>query len=119
MPINGYFTPFDIERIKSAIAYIEKHYSNNISAENLSLEVNMDIKQLQIGMQLLTGFTVHNYLLKIRIDNAAKTLQDFSTSIKTIAHTHGFSSHAHFSTEFKKQKGISPKKYRYQLLKNQ
>jgi two-component system response regulator YesN len=116
MPIKGSFTPFDLFRIKKAMSYIEGHYNDYISAENLSIEVNMDIKLLQAGIQFMTGLTVHNYLLKIRIDKAAIALEDFSNSIKCIALNYGFSSHGHFSTEFKKQKGMSPKEYRYQLL---
>lgn len=116
MPIKGSFTPFDLIRIKKAMVYIEEHYSDYISAENLSIEVNMDIKLLQTGIQFMTGLTIHNYLLKTRIDKAAIALEDFSNSIKWIALSYGFSSHGHFSTEFKKQKKMSPKEYRYQLL---
>lgn len=116
MPIKGSFTPFDIVRIEKAMTYIEEHYQDNISAENLSIEVNMDIKLLQAGIQFMTGLTIHSYLLKIRIDKASIALEDFSNSIKWIALSYGFSSHGHFSTEFKKQKGMSPKEYRYRML---
>ncbi len=67
MPINGFFTPYELELIKKAIAYIEKNYSDTISADQLAIEVGMDIKHLQTGMQLRTGLTVHNYLLATRV----------------------------------------------------
>ena len=116
MPINGIPTPYDLARIKKALSFIEMHYRTNIYAEQLASEVSMDIKQLQEGIRQLTGLTLHNYLLKVRVDKATEHLADFSKSIKYIALKYGFSNPGHFSTEFKKQKGLSPREYRYRLI---
>jgi AraC family transcriptional regulator len=118
MPINGAFTPYDMDRLTRAISYIEKNYQDAISADSLSVEVSMDIKHLQTGIQLITGMTVHNFQLKVRVDRALVDLADFARSIKSIAFKHGFSSPSHFGTEFKKRIGMNPKKYRFQLMLN-
>lgn len=107
--------PYDLECVKRAIAHLEKHYQDTISADNLSLEVNMDIKKLQAGFKKLTRLTVHNYLIKVRLDKARDDLSNFSLSIKIIADRHGFSSSSHFGDLFRKDCGISPKEYRRQL----
>ena len=116
MPIHGLFTPYELDRIDQAIAYIEKNYRDAISADQLSIEVCMDIKKLQAGVQLRTGLTVHNYILAIRVKRALCDLQDFDRPIKYIACKHGFCSASHFGTEFKKRTGLTPKEYRYQLI---
>lgn len=116
MSINGLFTPYDLDRVDRAISYIEKHYRDAISADQLAMEVNMDIKRLQAGVQKRTGFTVHNYILAIRVAHAISDLQDFGRPIKYIASQHGFCSSSHFGVEFKKRMGLTPKEYRYQLI---
>ena len=116
MPFNGYFTPMEIEKIDNAVSHIHQHYQKDLSIEQLASEIGIDTKNLQIGIQLRTGFTVHNYLLKVRIENAIPDLEDFGRSIKFIAHKHGFSSHSHFGSEFKKQLGMTPKEYRKKLI---
>ncbi len=116
MPIHGLFTPYELDRIDQAIAYIEKNYRDAISADQLAIEVCLDIKKLQAGIQLRTGHTVHNYILVTRVTRALCDLQDFGRPIKLIASKHGFCSSSHFGTEFKKRTGLTPKEYRYQLI---
>lgn len=116
MRIFEYFTPYDLDRINKAIAYIEEHYQDAISADQLAIEVGMDIKKLQAGIQWRTGHTVHNYLLSTRVARAADDLLDFSRPIKYIAYKNGFCSASHFGAEFKKRMGVTPKEYRYQLI---
>jgi len=116
MPIKGLFTPYDLDRINAAIVYIDKNYRNAISAEHLAMEVEMDIKQLQAGFQFQKGVTIHNYILRVRIERSMEDLENFRLPIKFIALKHGFSSPSHFGAEFKKQRGMTPKEFRYQLI---
>lgn len=109
-------TPYDKDRVNLAISYINKNYRDAISADQLAIEVGIDIKKLQTGMQVITGLTVHNYLLSVRVAQAATDLQNFARPIKCIAFKHGFCSSSHFGTEFKKRMGMTPRKYRYQLI---
>jgi AraC-like DNA-binding protein len=117
MPIRDAYTPYDIGRTKKAIAYIHLHYSDNISADQLSMEVSIDVRLLQSLMQFLTGMTVHHYLVKIRIEQATKDLEDrFEFTIDQIAHRHGFSSSSHFIKCFRDRNDITPREYRYHML---
>jgi AraC-like DNA-binding protein len=116
MPINGLFTPYDLDHINKAIAYVEKHYQNSISAEHLSLEVGIDIKQLQAGIQFREGLSLHKYILKVRIQRSMEDLQQFDLPIKCIARRNGFSNSSHFGAEFKKQTGLTPKEFQYQVI---
>ena len=86
-----------------------------LSPEQLAEEVKMDTKQLQSIVQFLTGHTIHNYKMHVRIDHAKTELEDFSKAIKDIAGKHGFASASHFIREFKKRMDMTPGQYRYQL----
>jgi transcriptional regulator GlxA family with amidase domain len=119
MPIYGTYTPYDLERVQHAIDYIHAHYKENISSDQLAIEVELSKSLLQTLMYFITGMTVHHYLIKVRVDCATKCLADFKKSIKFIALTHGFSSSSHFSSSFKKQTGKSPNEYRLQLLRSE
>ena len=116
MPINGTYSPYDLERAKKAIEYIHCHYAETFSPDMLAEEVSIDIKKLQLLVQLLTGYTVHNYQLNVRIEQAKLELEDFSKPVKWIARKHGFSSPTHFNREFKKRAMLTPKQYRLQLM---
>lgn len=118
MPINGKFTTFDLERGYKAIAYIDRYYSEKISAENLAGEdeINMNVKLLQKVVRHLTGLSIHRYLSKVRIEHALAELSDYSIPIKAIAFKHGFRSVTQFGRQFKKQNGVSAQDYRSRII---
>ena len=118
MPINGKFTPYDKERGEKAIQYIHAHFTENISADSLAMEVGIDIKLLQLFMQTVTGLTVHHFLLKVRIEHSLSDLANFKRSISSIALNLGFSDHGHFDRVFKRFTDQTPTQYRSQLIRN-
>jgi AraC-like DNA-binding protein len=115
MPINGSYSPYALERARKAIEYIHSHFREAFSPEQLAEEVKMDTKQLQSLVQFLTGYTIHNYKMHVRIELARLDLEDFGKAIKDIAGNHGFGSASHFTREFRKKTGTTPGQYRYQL----
>ena len=115
MSINEFHSPYALARARKVIEYIHIHFMETLSPEQLAEEVKMDTKQLQSIVQFLTGHTIHNYKMHVRIDHAKTELEDFSKAIKDIACKHGFGSASHFIREFKKRMDMTPGQYRYQL----
>jgi len=116
MPINGKYTPYEKKRVENAIQYIHEHYTEDISADGLALEVRIDIKHLQKVIKKLTGYTVHHYLLKVRIEHSLSELLDFQKSIDLISSKLGFRDHRHFDRVFKKYIGKTPSQYRSDII---
>jgi AraC-like DNA-binding protein len=116
MPTNGAYSPYDLERAIKAVDYIQVHYAETLSPDSIAEEFSIDIKKLQLVMQVLTGHTVHNYQLNIRIEQAKLDLADCSKPIKFIARKQGFNTATHFNRKFKQWMGITPKQYRYELM---
>lgn len=102
----------EIQCVELAIAYIEKHYRNRISTENLSIEAGLSKKKLYAGFLKKTGCTPHHYKNKIRIEKAKLMLADTALPIKAIAATIGYKSHSHFSEVFKEITSLTPDEYR-------
>lgn len=106
---------WDMERVNNALAYVEKHYRSPISADYLSLEVNLSKEKLQAGIQRKTGLTLHLHILKVRTDKAKELLRDTDHPVKSIAAATGFKRASHFIDIFKKFHSLTPNQYRLQL----
>jgi len=116
MPNNGNYSPYDLERVKKAIDYIHSHYAENISPKDLAKKLIIDEKKLQFLMQVLTGYTIHDYQINIRIEKAKLDLADFGKQVKWIARKHGFVTPPHFTKKFKQWVNLSPREYRRLLI---
>jgi len=62
-----------------------------------------------------TGYTPHNYLLKLRVDRVRELLAVSTWSLTDIALECGFSSHSHLSRVFRQVVGATPSEYRRSL----
>jgi AraC family transcriptional regulator len=62
-----------------------------------------------------TGYTPHNYLLKLRLDRARELLASPALPLTDIALECGFSSHSHLSRVFRQVLGATPSEYRRSL----
>lgn len=106
------FTPQDKRCIATAISYIDRHYATKMSPEQLCLEVNLSKQKLQSGIRLVTGFTLHKYICKVRIDKAKIILDGSNDSIKTIAFVLGYKHPTNFIAAFKASTDFTPSQYR-------
>ena len=61
------------------------------------------------------GMNLHQYLLKVRLNQASYLILNTEQSLQAIAAQTGFSDYAHFSHAFKQLYGYAPIQYRKQL----
>lgn len=101
-------------RILKAIDYIHRHFSNHISQESLSIEVELSVPKLQAGLKQLTGHTLSDYHEQVKIKAAQTLLESSDLPLKAIANKVGFKTHSHFGEVFKRIAGITPSAYRNQ-----
>lgn len=107
-------TPADLQSVDIAIIYIDKNYRSKISAEQLSLEVNLPKNKLQAGFQKRTNLTLHQYILHVRIQKAKDLLVTTNSPLKLIALCTGFTDESHLCNVFKRIASTSPVEYRMQ-----
>lgn len=107
------FSPYDMNCIAHAIAYIDQYYRNAISAEQISLEAALNIKKLRAGIRKKTGYNLHEYHCKVRIEKSKTLLRESDHPLKYIANAVGFKNESHFCRKFRQFESMTPNEFRY------
>lgn len=100
------------DRIKQVILYIDEHYTENITLEELARISSYSPTHLSKCFRDATGVPPIRYLNNVRIEQAKYLLQYSSEPINRVMERCGFSDAAYFSRAFKKMLGYSPQTFR-------
>jgi AraC-like DNA-binding protein len=92
--------------------YIHSNYSQNLSLQNVSKLYFINDKYIGRIFKKQLGYSFHEYLNKVRLENAIGLLTHTHNKIITIALDSGFQNVTYFNRLFLKKYGISPSKYR-------
>ena len=104
------------QRVKRILEYIEAHYGDYITIEDLARQVNISRTECFRCFQKITGQTPLEYLTFYRLQQAAHKLRNTDSSITEICITSGFSHPSYFGKKFRQYYGLSPLKYRKQCI---
>ncbi len=105
-PFISWYTPV----VQDIMNYMEKHLSEDISLDSLSLTFSLSKYHLCHMFKQETGTTIFNYLLMLRISKAKAYLCD-GKNVTDTCYLSGFKNYSSFITTFKKHTGYTPKKY--------
>lgn len=98
--------------INSIKLYIDEHYNQNITLEELSSLADITPQYLCKLFKKYLNLRPFQYITMKRIQYAKKMLSDNTMSINNIAHMAGFSDCSYFCAIFKKYEMISPTQFR-------
>lgn len=104
--------PSNLIHLANAISYIEEHYREQISLEDISNNACISVRQLNRVFQAYYQTTPMFYLLRLRLERASIQLKQTKHSITAISCECGFNDSNYFSRQFSKVYGLSPKAYR-------
>jgi AraC-like DNA-binding protein len=96
--------------VETARDYIQSHYEEDISLEELSAHVGLSAFHLSRVFKSETGLPPHKYLTQIRL-NRARDLLAGGLAIAEVAYQVGFADQSHLSKWFKRVYGVSPAQY--------
>ncbi len=102
----------EIQPIRMIRQYIDEHFSENISLDDLADKVQLSKNYVSAIFRKETGVNFLDFLTSKRIDEAAKLLRKSTMSISEIAEKVGYSDVKYFSKLCKKNLGMSPSEYR-------
>lgn len=100
-------------QIKKVLHYIHIHLHEKITIDTLATHVNLSRDYLSVLFLKETGFTIHAYILKEKLEEAQKMLISGKT-INEVSYILAFSSQSHFTAVFKKTYGLTPSAYQRQ-----
>ena len=105
-------SPATTNYINSVIRYLNEHYVEQVSLEELANAFFVSRSKLCHDFKSYTGKTVHQILLEIRISRALYIIRFGAwSSIGDVAAQVGFGNGFHFYSVFKKTVGVSPRQY--------
>jgi AraC family transcriptional regulator, melibiose operon regulatory protein len=109
---------FDIKKLQQIVDYLDKHYSEDISVEEMAKRCSMSYSYFSRFFKKIMRKTFKEYLNYIRITEAEKLLLNSDLNITEVALNTGFTNTSYFIKQFKRYKNISPKQFKKITLKN-
>lgn len=92
--------------------YMHDHMHDEFSRELVAKQVYLNPAYLSRMFRKETGFSLTDYLVKIRIAKARDDLEKTNQRISDIAANVGYTNFSHFSKLFKRMTGLTPQEYR-------
>ena len=98
--------------VSSTVSYIENHLCEKLTVAQIADAVYLNPNYLSGIFNRETGETIHNYILRRRIEDSAFFVKTSAEPIADIASFYQFSSQSHFVQCFRRFMGVTPGEYR-------
>ncbi len=109
---------FDYPTIKHSdvvykcIDYIKQNYDRKITLDDIAVYVSLSRSYLSKLFKDETGYSLFSYINHVRIEKSKELLLNDTISLVDVAGLCGFEDQSYFTKVFKKETGISPKRFR-------
>ena len=99
-------------RVAKVKEYISVHFAEELRLEDLAAMVGMTPSAFSRFFKQHTTRTLSDYIIDIRLGNAARMLVDTTRSINEISYACGFNNLSNFNRIFKARRGTTPRDFR-------
>jgi AraC-like DNA-binding protein len=99
-------------RVTRVVRLIERHTEARLTLGALAREAGLSPYHFLRTFYALTGVTPHQYVMRVRLRNAAVQLRSVPAPIIDIALQSGFGDVSNFNRAFRAEFGINPREYR-------
>lgn len=100
------------EAIKEAQQYIESNFNSKISVEALASKAAISRRNFVRRFKKATSNTPLEYIQRVKIEAAKKTLESSTKNVKEVMYTVGYNDDKAFRNTFRKFTGLTPIEYR-------
>lgn len=116
-PKSVTITSVDEKFLKKAMEILEKHMNNSkFETTIFSQEMGVSRSNLNIKLKALTGFSTRMFIRQLRLKRAAQLLSKQAGNVSEVSYLVGFESLSHFTKAFKEQFGVTPSKYKHEIV---
>lgn len=98
--------------VLEAQAYIEQHYDQDISVDDLAARVNMSKRNFIRRFKQATQNTPLEYVQKVKVEAVKKALENTRESVQSLMYSVGYNDSKTFRDVFKRITGVTPQVYR-------
>ncbi|WP_214628703.1 response regulator transcription factor [Paenibacillus agaridevorans] len=103
--------------VERALQYVGEHFGHReLSLADTAAAVGLSDKYLNAIVKEVTGFTINHWMIRLRMEEAARLLEDPMIKIYEICDRIGYADQDHFRESFKKQYGVTPTEFRNRRL---
>jgi AraC-like DNA-binding protein len=95
-----------------AVAYLRAHIKRIVTTEELAESIGVSARTLNRRVNRDLGVSPHELILRVRVQAAAESLLKTEQSLSSIALTHGFCDQSHFTQNFRRRMGLTPRQFR-------
>ena len=95
-----------------AAAIVAEDYGHELSLDDIARRVASSRRQLQRAFAEIGRTTFREYLTNVRMDEAARMLEQRDLTIREVAHRVGYRQPAQFAKAFRRRHGAAPSAYR-------
>lgn len=106
------------DAVNSAIRYMEEHYMEEITLEELARYIGLSPQHFSKIFKDDIGLNYIEWLTRLRIDVAKRLLSDGGMSVKEVCYLVGYNDPNYFSRIFRKTEGMSPSAYAKENIPN-
>ena len=100
------------DQFAEALDYLKKNFNEPMNTPELAKIAGMSVSQFERRFRRGLGSSPRQYLLRLRVDSAARLLTFTARPIAQISKECGFHDHAHFTRSFKKMMNMTPLNFR-------
>lgn len=106
------FNALEDERIKQMLSYIQEHYSEKITVQDIASSIHISERGCYRLFQTSLGETPVEFMISLRLQKAQELLRYTDKSVLEVAVETGFGTSSYFGKIFKQYHHITPKQYK-------
>jgi AraC-like DNA-binding protein len=102
----------DTARVYQARDYLAQHYVHPPNITELARRVGLNRTKLKESFRRILGFTIYDYIVRLRLERAAEMLLTGDHAVAQVAYAVGYEYPANFTAAFKRHFGRLPREWR-------
>jgi AraC family transcriptional regulator len=99
-------------KLRRVLGFIEDNLANSLSLPEIAAASGLSISHCQRAFRQSVGVSVHQYVIRRRVERAESLLAQEKLSVAQIALEVGFAHQSHLAIHMRRLRGVTPTRHR-------